>query len=713
MARCAINRVWRLVAFGLLVASGAVLAHPEHGQPEGVRGTHRVQWPARDVAAVYSAGYPDSFGLSAYFNRREVKLGTIEGRACVTADFLAFDVTDDFGRDIDETVRLRLTLYGNPGAKLAYSYDRNDQSEPVGFIDVPGGSGKMQVVEVDLDRARFAGRGIAGTDIALATEGTFVVGKGAEPSTFTLCGIELTRSFTSRPAAATVPFAFRVRDENGKPTSARFGLYDRSGRDLIPGPSALSFQFYETSTRQLSLRSGYGNAQPWPHRNRWVSYVDGVYSDQVPPGEYQLIVAKGPEYRVASISLSVPATGLIKPVEIRLKRAFDMPADGWYSGDVHIHLARERKDNARLLRFLAAEDVHVSNLLRTDNIGARYFEQYRFGRHGRAAEGRNTIVPGVEGPRTAIAGHVIALNPDRALTDAHDYLLYNRFLAAYRQGGATTGFAHVGADEFRASLGLALEVPLGGVDFVEIFQNGRLGTQLWYELLNLGFRLAPAAGSDFPYYDQPGAVRNYVAMGGSRAADGWFSGLKAGRTFVTNGPIPMLQIDGRELGQTIALDRPKVVSVVASAKLNPDLGELTSIELVSCGKVVAQLDPGQGPDYRFTLPLRESGWIALRLGGTNSTAAHTAPIYVDAGDGRTWCKDTVGELADLMLARLSELEKRVPDVFDELEYWDSSQLPETHRRLAPQISARAGEARQVYSRLKQQSSAAMSEGTVK
>lgn len=710
MIKCGLDKLWLPVALGLLAASGAALAHPDHGQLEGVRGTHRIQWSASDVEAVYSAGYPDSFGLSAFFNRRKVTLDTIDGRACVTANFLAFDVADSFGHDIDETVSLRLTLHGNPGAKLAYSYDRNDRSEPVEFIEIPRENGKMQAVEIKLDRARFAGRGIAHTDIALATEGTFVPGQGAEPSTFTLCGFDLTRSYKSLPAPAKAPFAFKVLDENGQPTSARFGLYDRTGRDVIPGPSALTFQYYETATRQLSLRSSYGQAQPWPHRNRWVSYVDGVFSDQVPSGDYQLIVAKGPEYRVESISLSVPATGLTKPIAVRLKRVFDLPSQGWYSGDAHIHLARDRGDNARLLRFLAAEDVHISNLLRTDNIGARYYEQYGYGRRGRAGEGRYSIVPGVEGPRTAVAGHIIALNPKRALTDAPEYLLYNRFLDAYRQGGATTGFAHVGANEFRASLGLALEVSLGGVDFVEIFQNGRLGTQLWYELLNLGFRVAPAAGSDYPYYDQPGAVRNYVAMGRSRSVDSWFSGLKAGQTFVTNGPIPMLRIDDRGLGQTISLEKPKAVPVIASAALNPDLGKLTSIELVSCGKVVAQLDASAGPDYRFAVPLRESGWLALRVNGTNATAAHTAPIYVDAGDGRSWCKDSVSQLANQMLSRLSDLEQRVPDIFDELEYWDSSKLPETLERLRPQINARIGEARNFYLRLKREGAARPNEG---
>lgn len=704
MAKRGFNLRWLVVALGFSMAPVAILAHPDHGQLEGVRGTHRVPWSAKDFSAVYSAGYPDSLGLSAFFNRREVTFDTIDGRACVTANFLAFDVVDSFGHDIDETVRLRLTLHGTPGAKLAYTYDRSDQSEPVGFIGIPTGDGKLQVIEVELDRARFAGRGIAGTDIALATEGTFVPGKSAEPSMFTLCGIELTRNYKTAPTQATVPFAFQVLDENGKPTSVRFGLYDQTGRDVIPGPSALPFQFYETLTRQLSLRSSYGQAQPWPHQNRWVSYADGEFTDQVRPGNYSLIVAKGPEYRVESRLISVRPSGLNEPIVVRLRRAYDLPAKGWYSGDGHVHMARDRNDNARLLQFLAAEDVHVSNLLRADNIGARYYEQYKFGRLGRSAKGRYSIVPGVESPRTAIAGHVIALNPKRALNAAQDYLLYNRFLAAYQRDGAITGFAHVGADEFRASLGLALEAPLGGVDFVEIFQNGRLGTQLWYELLSLGFRVAPSAGSDFPYYDQPGAVRNYVAMDRSRSVDSWFSGLKAGRTFVTNGPIPMLQIDGRQLGETISLDKPRSVPVVASVELNPDFGKVASIELIVCGTIVAELDPNQGPEYRFSLPLSESGWIALRVSGTNSTAAHTAPIYVYAGDGRSWCKNSVGELTGKMLSRLSDLDGRAPDIFEELEYWDSAKLPDLHKRLRPQIDARISDARQIYLRLQRESS---------
>ena len=39
-----------------------------------------------------------------------------------------------------------------------------------------------------------------------------------------------------------------------------------------------------------------------------------------------------------------------------------MPARGWYSSDDHIHLRRSPRDNPSILRWVAAEDIHVANL---------------------------------------------------------------------------------------------------------------------------------------------------------------------------------------------------------------------------------------------------------------------------------------------------------------------------------------------------------------
>jgi len=43
-----------------------------------------------------------------------------------------------------------------------------------------------------------------------------------------------------------------------------------------------------------------------------------------------------------------------------------------------------------------------------------------------------------------------------------------------------------------------MDPALGNLDFLEVFQFGKLWTAEWYELLNAGFRVPGVAGSDFP-----------------------------------------------------------------------------------------------------------------------------------------------------------------------------------------------------------------------
>lgn len=89
------------------------------------------------------------------------------------------------------------------------------------------------------------------------------------------------------------------------------------------------------------------------------------------------------------------------------------------------------------------------------------------------------------------------------------------------------GYAHMG-QWFNVRRGLALDMPFGIVDFLEMMQMGRLLTDAWYSFLNLGYKLSPAAGSDFPYIDLPGVVRNYVKVKDSASADEWLSSFRAG-----------------------------------------------------------------------------------------------------------------------------------------------------------------------------------------
>ena len=133
--------------------------------------------------------------------------------------------------------------------------------------------------------------------------------------------------------------------------------------------------------------------------------------------------------------------------------------------------------------LLAAEDVHVSNLLALTNTTTRHFDQYAWGEAGQFRRGLHNIVPGIEGPRTAHLGHTISLNIGKPLDNSLDYFHYHKAFEAYAEQGALSGFAHVGLGEFYEWRGLALEVPFGTVDFVEVMQFSALHTEIWYNFL--------------------------------------------------------------------------------------------------------------------------------------------------------------------------------------------------------------------------------------
>ena len=119
------------------------------------------------------------------------------------------------------------------------------------------------------------------------------------------------------------------------------------------------------------------------------------------------------------------------------------------------------------------------------------------------------LLSGQEDPRTVARGHTIHWNVERHTHFERDaFFQYHHVFERTRQGGAVTGYAHHG-ELFNGRRGLAIDVPFGLVDFIEVLQGGRLATETWYKFLNLGFPILPVGGADWP-----GSVRRCLASSG-------------------------------------------------------------------------------------------------------------------------------------------------------------------------------------------------------
>lgn len=659
-------------------------------------------WTMPGVARVFGLRFADVFG-SFGIARERGRVEQVDGRPCLVGGFFAIDIEEP--EDIDTDVELTLTLDREAADSVLVGYDANGTPENLRRVAVPAGEGRWARVTVRLDRARFAGRGPRGTDLLLGAPGADFTGHAGDAKKIVVAAIEVTPVGDVVAEVRDAHLALTVLDEHGEPTAVRVGIYDAGGREVLPGDDAVPIGRYGEDVRHVALRSisaeestPEGPREAWPMANRWVMYVDGRWGADIAAGTYDLVLMKGPEYRWERRRISI-APGAAHREEVRMQRWTDLPAAGWRSGDAHVHLARDGGNDDAILKVASAEDVHVANLLRMGNLTEVAYEQDAFGPDGWAHGGEHHLASGQEDPRTGRRGHTLHLNVAEPVRDPDRYFLYHETFERLRAGGAITGYAHAGTAWFDELAGLALDVPFGLVDLIEVAQAG-LRTDPWYDFLNLGYRITPVAGSDWPYINAVGTVRSYVHVGEAPTIPGWFEGLRAGRTFVTDGPLLTLEVGGAGMGAEIAASPGTELTVRARADLGPDRGALDRLELVMQGDVVATGESGAGgtaATLEHRLVVAGGTWLAVRAYGVERTFAHSAPVYVPV-DGATWRADAAEAIVGRMRASMDRMMSSEPDVWaEDLEPWDTEgSYASTWARLLPELAQRVAEANRRY-----------------
>jgi hypothetical protein len=116
----------------------------------------------------------------------------------------------------------------------------------------------------------------------------------------------------------------------------------------------------------------------------------------------------------------------------------------------------------------------------------------------------------------------------------------------------------------------------------------------------------------------------------------WMSGLRAGRTFATNGPLLDFTLDGVAIGGDVSRIRGGNAPFTAHLR---SIVPLDHLEVVCNGRVVRDL-PLTGArtsaDVTGTIPLKDSGWCLLRASADRAEHpvldlypyATTSPVYV-------------------------------------------------------------------------------------
>ena len=416
-----------------------------------------------------------------------------------------------------------------------------------------------------------------------------------------------------------------VDGEANRAIPARITIRDSAGKYFIPDSALAVFADCTTiplhnwlpvaatlQTRRVEHR-GVAN----PDKGSTDFYIAGSLSAQLRPGRYWMRVEKGPEYSTAEQEFVITAGNeqSLRPV---LRRWVNLPAEGWYSSDDHLHIPRPSADlDPVLATWMQAEDIHVGNFLQMGMARDVHLTPQRaFGVASVYQSGGTLLIGGQENPRTYVLGHSILLGQRNWIDFPGSYLLYDvAWREAHRQG-ALAGYAHFGMAG--AQDGLALWGQSQLIDFIEVLNVGFPYYQSWYDALNLGERVVPTAGTDYPCVaDLPGRERFYTKLDGQLTFPAWLEAVRRGHTFVTNGPALEFSIDGSMPGDEVALEAPGTVRARARVRFDPSRDRVDRLEIVQAGQVVVTARPSVGREITIdaSVPISASTWLAARISG--------------------------------------------------------------------------------------------------
>jgi len=393
----------------------------------------------------------------------------------------------------------------------------------------------------------------------------------------------------------------------------------------------------------------------------------------LPPGKYTFTVERGKEYFAGIQTVTVGTD----PQRLRfaMRRWINLAERGWYSGETHIHRPLDE-----LPTLVEAEDLNVafplsywvtkafepplqgdknvageipSELIRVDGthvIWPRNTEYEIFTVHGKrhtlgalfVLNHKSVLPMGVPpvGPMAVKARAEGALFD----LDKHDWpwamsLISSADVELFELANNHVWRTEFAFKKFNANASAYL-FPPGGGDTGDERDWLHFTWNTYYTLLNCGYRLQPTAGTASGVHPVPvGFSRVYVHLPDGFSYEKWLDGLKAGRSFVTTGPMLLATANEKPPGHRFTSAGEGVPVLVAGEVQSEH--PLVMAELLVNGEVMRTVFPQNvrtdggalKTEFRQLVPMKSSGWIAVRaieeLPNGRMRFGHTAPWWID------------------------------------------------------------------------------------
>lgn len=450
---------------------------------------------------------------------------------------------------------------------------------------------------------------------------------------------------------------------------------------------------------RIHLTNAAGQPVLAPPLPAWKDHFvcDGHADVPVKAGRFHYEIERGPEYESLAGDVEIQADKATT-IPLTLKRIADLKSLGWYGGDVHVH--RKPEDVPLLMQ---AEDLHMAQVITWWNANNAW----------------NNGAP--SDPLRAVDGnrffHILAGEDERG----GGALLYFHLkhpvdiTAAKREYPAASVFLDE-ARQAEPGCWVDIEKPFwwdvpawlasGKVDSIGLANNhmcrsqmyedeawgrprdaerlpaplgnGRWTQEIYYHALNSGLRVPPSAGSASGVLPNPvGYNRVYVHTVQPLTYDDWWNNLKAGRCFVTNGPLLLVKAGGQLPGHVFKNGSPARVPIEITLMTRDRVPE---IEIIQNGDVVQTLKCEDQIEQRLTteLTIAGAGWFLVRAITDNPRTfrfASTGPFYVEDGNSSQRISRQSAEFfqkwVDERIKRLEEALKDADQRREVIEGWEA------------------------------------------
>ena len=268
-------------------------------------------------------------------------------------------------------------------------------------------------------------------------------------------------------------------------------------------------------------------------------------------------VARGFEYEPLRTRVNIEPGQ--RELTLRLKRWVHMNAEGWYSGDSHVHFLSAQGSHTES----QGEDLNIVNLL-PSQWGNLFTNAEDFtGRPSISRDGNNIVYVGQEN-RQHFLGHLILWGlkepvmpwcsdgPSEAELGGTLEITMSDWADQCHAQGGTVIIPHLPNPNGEP----AALIASGRVDGVEMLRHAPFNHLEYYRYLNCGYRLPLVGGTDKMSSDVPvGIYRTYAYLpDGEFSYDNWCRSVSQGRTFHSGGPIIHLSVDGTRHRRYHAVD---------------------------------------------------------------------------------------------------------------------------------------------------------------